>query len=173
MRRAGCQKATTELSLWKFAVAVLSTLPNGHPSANIFSGRGWWGVWRGYDIAGVRGGEFALRLIPRQRAAPFYRRTRTHTHTHTDRIWFVPLNKIPKSPLRFVKYFTNLLRDRLFKVTSSCSVNRLIVPCNTWKKSPAILQDSIIIPCLFQLDAMHCGYGASLGGPKSVLNVTF
>ncbi len=27
------------------------------------------------------GGEFALRLIPRQKAAPFYRWTRTHTHT--------------------------------------------------------------------------------------------
>ncbi len=36
-----------------------------------------------YDIAGVGGGEFALWLVPRQRAAPFYRRTRTHTHTHT------------------------------------------------------------------------------------------
>ncbi len=68
----------------KIAVAVPSTLPNGHPSANIFSGRGWWGVWRGYDIAGVGGSEFALQLVPHQRAAPFYRRTRTHTHAHTQ-----------------------------------------------------------------------------------------
>jgi hypothetical protein len=30
------------------------------------------------------GGEFALRLVPRQRAAPPYWRTRTHTHTHTQ-----------------------------------------------------------------------------------------
>ncbi len=67
----------------KFAVAIPSTLPNGHPSANISSGRGWWGVWWGYDVASIGGGEFALRLVPRQRAAPFYRRTRPHTHTHT------------------------------------------------------------------------------------------
>jgi hypothetical protein len=67
----------------KFAVAVPYTLPNGHPSANIFPGRGWWGVWRGYDVAGVGGGDFALRLILRQRAAPFYRWTRTHTHTQS------------------------------------------------------------------------------------------
>ncbi len=71
----------------KFAVAVPSTLPNGHPSANISSGRGRWGVWRGYDIAGIGGGEFALRLVPRQRAAPFYRRTRTHTHTPKSTVW--------------------------------------------------------------------------------------
>ncbi len=50
----------------KFAVAVPSTLPNGHPSANIFPGRGWWGVWKGgYDVAGIGGGEFALQLVPR------------------------------------------------------------------------------------------------------------
>jgi hypothetical protein len=34
-----------------------------------------------YDIAGVGGGEFALRLVPHQRAASFYWRTRTHSHT--------------------------------------------------------------------------------------------
>jgi hypothetical protein len=34
-----------------------------------------------YDVAGIGGGEFALQLVPRQRAGPFYRRTRTHTHT--------------------------------------------------------------------------------------------
>ncbi len=48
---------------------------------NFSSGRGLWGVWRRYDVAGVGGGEFALRLVTRQRAAPFYQRTRTHTHT--------------------------------------------------------------------------------------------
>jgi hypothetical protein len=37
----------------------------------------------GYDIAGVGGGEFALRLVLRQRAAPLYWRSRSHTHTHT------------------------------------------------------------------------------------------
>jgi hypothetical protein len=28
------------------------------------------GVWRGYDVAGVGGGEFTLRLVPRQKVAP-------------------------------------------------------------------------------------------------------
>jgi hypothetical protein len=36
---------------------------------------------RGYDVAGVGGGEFALRLVPRQRAAPHYWRSSSHTHT--------------------------------------------------------------------------------------------
>ncbi len=31
----------------KFVVTVPSTLPNRHPSAIIFPGRGWWGVWTG------------------------------------------------------------------------------------------------------------------------------
>ena len=69
----------------RLAVAVPSTLPNGYPSANISPGRGWWGVWRGYDVAGVGGGEFALRLVSRQRVAPLYWRSRTHTYTH----WFL------------------------------------------------------------------------------------
>jgi hypothetical protein len=38
-------------------------------------------VGRGYDVAGVGGGEFALRLASRQRVAPFYWRSDTHTHT--------------------------------------------------------------------------------------------
>jgi hypothetical protein len=41
------------------------------------------GVWRGYDVAGVGGGEFALRLASRQKVAPLYWRSDTHTHTHT------------------------------------------------------------------------------------------
>jgi hypothetical protein len=36
---------------------------------------------REYDVAGVGGGEFALRLVPRQRAAPLYWRLRSHTYT--------------------------------------------------------------------------------------------
>jgi hypothetical protein len=40
------------------------------------------GVWRGYDVAGVGGGEFALRLASRQRVTPLYWRSDTHTHTH-------------------------------------------------------------------------------------------
>jgi hypothetical protein len=38
-------------------------------------------VWRGYEIAGVGGGEFTLRLVPRQKVAPLYWRSDTHTHT--------------------------------------------------------------------------------------------
>jgi hypothetical protein len=41
------------------------------------------GVWREYDFAGVEGGEFILRLIPRQKVAPLYWRSDTHTNTHT------------------------------------------------------------------------------------------
>ncbi len=42
-------------------------------------------VWcpRGYDVAGFGGGEFALQLVPCQRAAPLYWRSSSHTHTHT------------------------------------------------------------------------------------------
>jgi hypothetical protein len=42
-----------------------------------------YGVWREYDIAGIGGGEFTLRLIPCQKVAPLYWRSDTHTHTHT------------------------------------------------------------------------------------------
>jgi hypothetical protein len=42
------------------------------------------GVWRGYDVAGVGGGEFALRLVSPQRVAPLYWRSDTHTHTPVD-----------------------------------------------------------------------------------------
>ncbi len=42
------------------------------------------GVWRGYDVADVGGGEFALRLVSRQRVAPLYWRSDTHTHTNQD-----------------------------------------------------------------------------------------
>ncbi len=41
------------------------------------------GVWRGYDIAGIGGGEFALRLVLRQRVALLYWRSDTHTHTRS------------------------------------------------------------------------------------------
>ncbi len=41
------------------------------------------GVWRGYDVAGVGGGEFALQLVLRQRVAPLYWRSDTHTHGRT------------------------------------------------------------------------------------------
>jgi hypothetical protein len=37
-------------------------------------------VWREYDVAGIGGGEFTLRLIPRQKVAPLFWRSDTHTH---------------------------------------------------------------------------------------------
>jgi hypothetical protein len=37
-----------------------------------------------YDLAGIGGGECALRLVPRQRVAPLYRWSRSHTHTYTQ-----------------------------------------------------------------------------------------
>jgi hypothetical protein len=51
-------------------------------------------VWRGYDVAGVGGGEFTLRLIPHQKVAPLYWRSDTHTHMRphvsgTDRVGFL------------------------------------------------------------------------------------
>ncbi len=45
------------------------------------------GVWRGYDVAGVEGGEFALRLVSRQRVAPLYWRSDTHTYTTPSPWW--------------------------------------------------------------------------------------
>jgi hypothetical protein len=39
------------------------------------------GVWRGYDVEGVGGGEFALQLVSHQRVDPLYWRSDTHTHT--------------------------------------------------------------------------------------------
>jgi hypothetical protein len=41
------------------------------------------GVWTVYDVAGVGGGEFAMRLVSRQRVAPLYWRSDTHTHCCT------------------------------------------------------------------------------------------
>ncbi len=61
-------------------VAVPYMLPNGHPSANISPGRDYRGNWRGYDVAGVGEGEFALQLVLHQRVAPLYWRSDTHTH---------------------------------------------------------------------------------------------
>ena len=37
---------------------------------------------REYDVAGVGGGEFTLRLVPRQKVAPLYWRSDTQTHTY-------------------------------------------------------------------------------------------
>ncbi len=83
--------------LTKFVlVAVPSTLPNGYPSANISPGGGWWGVWRGYDVAGIGGGEFALRLVLRQRAAPHYPWSRTHTQVTNLYAFSQPYELLPR-----------------------------------------------------------------------------
>ncbi len=41
------------------------------------------GCLAGYDGAGIGGGEFALRLVPRQSVALLYQWSGSHTHTHT------------------------------------------------------------------------------------------
>jgi hypothetical protein len=54
------------------------------------------GVWRGYDVAGVGGGEFTLRLVSHQRVAPPYWRSDTHTHTvGTNTFYIINYKDIP------------------------------------------------------------------------------
>jgi hypothetical protein len=55
-------------------------------------------------LQAVGGGEFALRLVPRQRAAPFYRGTRTHTHTYDSFNDFMRVIKsdVANSPKMFI-----------------------------------------------------------------------
>jgi hypothetical protein len=38
-------------------------------------------------LQALGGGEFALRLVPRQRAAPLYWRTSSHTHPDAEHLW--------------------------------------------------------------------------------------
>ncbi len=80
-RRAGCQKATTELSLQN--LQSLSHLHYPTDTRQLTSPRGEVdGVSDGgMTLQALGGGEFALWLVPRQRVAPFYRRSRTHTHS--------------------------------------------------------------------------------------------
>ncbi len=82
-RRAECQKATTELSLQN--LQSLSHLHYPMDTRQLTSSQGEAdGVSdRGMTLQALGGGEFALQLVPRQRAAAFYRRARTHTH-HAD-----------------------------------------------------------------------------------------
>ena len=57
----------------------------------------------GYDIAGIGGGEFALWLVPRQRAAPLYWRSSSHTHVmlyHLDLLSGVAMVLLIYGPLR-------------------------------------------------------------------------
>ncbi len=80
-----------------FAVAVTSTLPIGHPSANIFPGRGWWGVWMGVRCC-MRWGGVNLpcgwyRVRGQLHSTGGQDHTHTHTHTHKPRsqIWILKL----------------------------------------------------------------------------------
>jgi hypothetical protein len=79
-RQAGCQKATTELCLRNSQSPSHLRYPMDTHQLTSSQGEAD-GVSDGGMTLQALGGEFALRLVPRQRAAPFYRRTRTHTHT--------------------------------------------------------------------------------------------
>ncbi len=73
------------------------------------------GVWRGYDAAGIGGGEFALRLVLRQRVAPFYWRSDTHTHSQ----WFKGANynvadALSQEDNRYEDELTNILRTHCY-----------------------------------------------------------
>ncbi len=81
--QAGCQKATMELSLWNLQLLSHLRYPTDTRQLTSSQGEADGASEREYDVAGIGGGEFALRLVPRQRAAPLYWRSRSHTHTHT------------------------------------------------------------------------------------------
>ncbi len=81
MRRAGHQKVTTECLLNSQSLFYLR-YPETPVSLHSPQGETDVRSPRGYDVTGVGGGEFALRLVPRQRAAPHYWRSSSHTHTH-------------------------------------------------------------------------------------------
>ncbi len=81
--RAGHQKVTMECLL---NLQSLFYLCYPETPVSLHSPQGETDVRspRRYDVAGVGGGEFALRLVPRQRAAPHYWRSSSHTHTHSN-----------------------------------------------------------------------------------------
>jgi hypothetical protein len=60
----------------------LSYLHYPETPVSLHSPQGETDVWspRGYDVTGVGGGEFALRLVPRQKADPLHWRSSSHTH---------------------------------------------------------------------------------------------
>ncbi len=78
-RRAGCQKATTELSLHNLQSLSHLRYPTDTRQLTSSQGEADGVSDRIMMLQALGGGEFALRLVPHQRAAPFYRRTRTHT----------------------------------------------------------------------------------------------
>ncbi len=83
------------------------------------------GVWRGYDVIGMGGGEFTLRLVLHQKVAPFYWRSDTHTHTHSrDRAWrcWLPLTICWKCG----KTGSSLVADRLVAPLRHCWPKLLI-----------------------------------------------
>ncbi len=62
-------------------------LPNKHPSANIFPGRGWWGVWKGVWCRRHWGGVNLPCGWYCVRGQPPSTRGQDHTHTHTASLW--------------------------------------------------------------------------------------
>jgi hypothetical protein len=67
----------------KFAVAVPFTLPNRHLLANIFPGRGWWGVWKGVWCCRSWGGWICLAVGTVSERIPSLLEVKI-THTHTN-----------------------------------------------------------------------------------------
>jgi hypothetical protein len=109
-RRAGRQNVTMEC-LYKLAVTVLSTLPGDTRQFNIFPrGKLTCGVQGGMTLQALGGGgEFALQLVPRQKASPLYWRSSSHTHTcisgHMIQMFWVRINH------KLVNYFLGTQRN--------------------------------------------------------------
>jgi hypothetical protein len=78
---AGCQKATTELSLRNSQSLSHLRYPTDTRQLSSPQGEADGVSGRGMTLQALGGGEFALRLVSRQRVAPLYCRSRTHTHT--------------------------------------------------------------------------------------------
>ncbi len=87
-RRAGYQKVTTECLLNSQSLSYLR-YPETPASLHSPQGETDMRSPRGYDVAGVGGGEFAFWLVLRQRAAPHNWRSSSHTLTHTYLCYFL------------------------------------------------------------------------------------
>ncbi len=90
-RRAGCQKATTELSLRDSQSLSHLRYPTDTRQLTSPQGEADGVSDGGMTLQALGEGEFALRLVSRQRVAPLYWRSRTHTHTYVrSHIWWDP-----------------------------------------------------------------------------------
>jgi hypothetical protein len=84
MCRAGHQKVTMEC-LYEFAVTVTQRQPSVYILPR---GKLMCGVQGGMTLQALGGGEFALWLVPRHRAAPLYWGSSSHTHTPLSKLWW-------------------------------------------------------------------------------------